>query len=57
MVNYRDSDMAIYYCDSSSATYSEVLMIGGLKYTDILFFRKINSTDLVLKVKYACTNQ
>ena len=33
MVNYRDSDSAIYYHDNSSATYSEVLTgnFGGLK--------------------------
>ena len=41
---------------ASSATYSEVAINGGLKHTDILFFRKINSTNLVLKVKYACTS-
>ena len=41
MVNYRDSDSAIYYRDSSSATYREVLTgnFGGLKYTDALIFR------------------
>ena len=41
MVNYRDSDSAIYYCDSSSATYGEVLTgnFGGSKYMDTLIFR------------------
>ena len=39
--NYRDSDSAIYYYDSSSATYSEVLTgnFGNLKHTDTLIFR------------------
>ena len=40
MVNYRDSDSTIYYRDSSSATYGEVLTgnFDGLKHTDALIF-------------------